>query len=128
MKNPVGWFEIYVNNIEDAKKFYQTVFQTELTPLSNPGIDATPGLEMWSFSQDFESYGASGAICKMPGISAGGTGSLVYFSCEDCAIEEARVKDAGGTILKPKLPIGEYGFISICKDPDGNWIGLHSMK
>lgn len=25
--NPVGWFEIYVQDMERAKKFYETVFQ-----------------------------------------------------------------------------------------------------
>lgn len=25
--NPVGWFEIYVNDMERAKKFYETVLK-----------------------------------------------------------------------------------------------------
>ena len=39
LMNIVGWFEIYVDDIEKGKEFYQKVFQTELKPLSNPGID-----------------------------------------------------------------------------------------
>jgi predicted enzyme related to lactoylglutathione lyase len=35
---------------------------------------------------------------------------------------------AGGRILNPKMAIGEYGFIGHFKDPEGNCIGLHSMK
>lgn len=126
--NMVGWFEIYVDDIEKAKKFYQNVFQTELTKLSNPGIDATPGLEMWSFPNNFEKYGACGAICKMEGVKPGGTGTLVYFSCEDCSVEEARISKEGGKVLKSKLSLGDYGFMSMCMDPAGNMIGLHSMK
>lgn len=86
------------------------------------------GLEMWSFPQDFEKYGATGAICKMGGVKPGGTGTIVYFACEDCAVEESRIVEAGGKVMKPKLSLGEYGFMSMCQDPAGNMIGLHSMK
>ena len=123
--NMVGWFEIYVDDIEKGKEFYQKVFQTELQQLSNPGIDSTPGLEMWSFPQNFETYGASGAICKMEGVKPGGMGTLVYFSCDDCAVEESRVAEAGGKVMKSKLSLGENGFMSMCMDPAGNMIGLH---
>ena len=73
-------------------------------------------------------HGAPGALCKMEACSPGGGGTLIYFSCEDCAIEEARAVKAGGTILKPKLVIGEQGFISNVMDTEGNAIGLHSME
>ena len=34
--NPVGWFEIYVQDMSRAKAFYEAVFQGALTPLANP--------------------------------------------------------------------------------------------
>lgn len=34
--NPVGWFEIYVNDMDRAKQFYQQVFQVTLTKLDSP--------------------------------------------------------------------------------------------
>jgi hypothetical protein len=37
-QNPVGWFEIYVQDTEPAKKFYETVLQTKLERLDSPGI------------------------------------------------------------------------------------------
>jgi predicted enzyme related to lactoylglutathione lyase len=52
----------------------------------------------------------------------------VYFGCDDCAIEAARVGKAGGKIQQEKMPIGEYGFIALLHDTEGNRIGLHSMK
>ncbi|HEX5056603.1 MAG TPA: VOC family protein, partial [Gammaproteobacteria bacterium] len=55
-------------------------------------------------------------------------GVLVYFGCEDCAVEESRVGKAGGSIKRPKMSIGQYGFISLVFDTEGNMIGLHSMK
>mgnify|MGYP002663365938 FL=1 len=73
--------------------------------------------------------GASGALVKMEGVpSGGGGGTLVYFACEDCAVEQGRVEKAGGKVFKPKFSIGEYGQCALVNDTEGNMIGLHSMK
>ena len=64
----------------------------------------------------------------MKGFTAGGNSTIVYFSSEDCSIEEARVVEAGGKIHKPKLSIGEYGHMTLASDTEGNMIGIHSMK
>jgi predicted enzyme related to lactoylglutathione lyase len=37
------------------------------------------------------------------------------------------VAGAGGTVLKPKMSIGSYGFMSLVLDTEGNTIGLHSQ-
>ena len=121
--NPVGWFEIYVQDMPRAKAFYERVFATTLESLPCP-----PELEMWNFGMDMTSSGAPGALVKMDGCPSGGGGTLVYFSCEDCAVEEARVGAAGGSVFKTKFGIGEHGFIALVADTEGNVIGLHSMK
>ena len=120
--NPVGWFEIYVEDMERAKRFYETVFDARLNKMDNPA------LEMWGFPGDANRYGAPGALVKMPGFSAEQNSVLVYFSCDDCAVEETKVKECGGQVHKPKFSIGEYGFIALVADTEGNMIGLHSMK
>lgn len=119
--NPVGWFEIYVQDMGRAKRFYEAVFQGKLQKLDSPGM------EMWAFPMEMNAPGAAGALVKLQGVPSGGS-TLVYFRCDDCASEEARVLEAGGTIHKKKFSIGEYGYISLAVDPDGNMLGLHSMK
>lgn len=126
-RNPVGWFEIYVNDMDRAKAFYEAVFATKLQRISNPTSDEA-GLEMWQFPGGPDSYGCSGTLCKMEGCAAGGGGTLVYFSCADCAVEAARVKSNGGSLYKEKFSIGEHGFIAIACDTEGNTFGLHSMN
>lgn len=123
-KNPIGWFEIYVQDMARARKFYESVFQLKLEKIG------PPELEMWAFPMDQEAWGSAGALVKMEGFPAGGTnnGVLVYFTCEDCAVEEARVAVAGGRVKRDKMSIGQYGFISLAFDTEGNMIGLHSMK
>ena len=123
--NPVGWFEIYVDDIDRAKQFYETVLGVKLEKLNDPtGGD----LQMLSFQSDMEQYGASGALVKVEGFPAGGNSTLVYFSCEDCAEEESRVVTAGGEIRTSKMSIGEYGFVALAIDTEGNTFGLHSLR
>ena len=64
----------------------------------------------------------------MEGVKAGGNSTLVYFGSEDCAIEEGRVVKAGGKIFKAKQSLGEYGFMVLAYDTEGNKFGVHSMK
>ncbi len=123
-RNPVGWFEIYVQDMDRAKKFYEAILQVELMRLESPD----PEIEMQAFPMNMEAGGASGALAKMEGCPSGGMGTLVYFSCEDCANEASRVEAAGGKIFKPKMSIGQYGFIALVNDTEGNMIGLHSMQ
>ncbi len=125
MNNPIGWFEIYVTDMPRAKAFYQTVLGISLEPLSDPTQGDT---EMWSFPSSFESYGATGALVKMEGMPAGGNSTLVYFACDDCAVEESRVEACGGTIHQAKMSIGEFGFCTLAVDTEGNMFGLHSEK
>jgi uncharacterized protein len=123
-KNPVGWFEIYARDMARARKFYEAVFRMTLERLGSPD------LEMWAFPMERDAWGAGGALVKMEGFPSGASSNsvLVYFSCEDCAVEEGRVQEAGGRIQRNKMSIGEYGFISLIFDTEGNMIGLHSMK
>lgn len=120
--NPVGWFEIYVQDMGRAKAFYEYVFAVQLQKLES--LD----LEMWAFPMQENGPGAMGALVRMEGCPSGGNGTLVYFTCPDCAIEAKRAKENGGQIFKDKFSIGQYGFISLVNDTEGNMIGLHSMQ
>ena len=121
-RNNVGWFEIYVDDMTRARAFYEAVIGVKLEKLEGPDV------EMWNFPMDPEGAGSSGALVHMPGFPAGGNSTLVYFSCEDCGVEESRVVPAGGKIEKEKFSIGPYGFVSLVYDTEGNMIGLHSLK
>ena len=125
MQNPVGWFEIYVQDVQRAKAFYEAVLAVKLEKLEAPG----PGpLEMWAFPMQQGGTGAAGSLVKMEGMPSGGNSTLVYFSCQDCAVEAGRVAAQGGKVMKEKFSIGPYGFIALVVDTEGNMIGLHSMQ
>lgn len=120
--NSVGWFEIYVQDAERAKRFYERVLNVTLEQLA--GID----VPMWAFPQVKDATGSAGALIQVPGMPSGGNSTIVYFSCSDCSVEESRVEANGGKVHRPKMSIGPYGFVSLAKDPDGNMIGLHSTS
>lgn len=121
--NPVGWFEIYIDDMNRAKAFYESVFDVRLERLPSPI------LELWAFPVGDcagSAPGATGALAKMPGCPAGGNSTLVYFTCDDCATASDRVRAAGGRVHKEKFPVGEWGFLALAFDTEGNLFGLHS--
>ena len=118
--HPVCWFDISVSNLERAKKFYETVFETKLTDLP---------IELGrqsAFPFEHNGANASGALVEKENYVADKNNTVVYFLSNDCVTEENRVENAGGKIVKPKTSIGEFGFISILLDTEGNTIGLYS--
>lgn len=123
--NPIAWFEIYVDEMARAKSFYESVFNVSLEVLGDP---SDSNVEMRAFPSNMEKYGATGSLVKIDGFPAGGNSTLVYFACEDCAVEEARIEPAGGQVQRTKMSIGEYGFVSLVIDSEGNMFGLHSMQ
>ena len=122
---PVGWFEIYVQDMQRAKTFYDAVFSMQLEKLEGPDSS----MEMWSFPGPMDaSNGASGALVKMNGGPSNGNGVIIYFICKDCATEASRVSPNGGKVTKEKFPLGKFGFAALITDTEGNVIGLHSMQ
>ncbi len=121
-RNPVGWFEIYVDDLDRATKFYETVLGMKLEELPSP----MDHLKMMAFPMSMGSSGASGSLCKMEGMKCGGGSTLVYFSCQDCDVEASRIEEAGGKLHMPKTSIGQYGSIALGIDTEGNIFGLHN--
>ena len=119
-RNPVGWFEIYVQDMDRAKAFYEKTLQVTLQHLPSPD------LEMWAFPMLPEKPGCPGSLVRMQGRDSGVGGTIIYFTCEDCAVEARRAAENGGRVTKEKFSIGEYGFIAFVQDTEGNMIGMHS--
>lgn len=124
-QNAVGWFDIYVNDMNRAEAFYGAVLKRELETISDP---TDTSVIMKAFITDMDCYGAGGALVKREGANPVTGGTIVYFGVEDCAVEESRVEGAGGKIVNPKMSIGVYGFVSVCMDTEGNLFGLSSMQ
>ncbi len=120
--NPVGWFDIHVSNLERAKKFYETVFNLKLQDLP---------LE-WGrqslFPFDPTGSNISGALVEKADLQPNANNTVVYFETEDCTSEAQMIEQAGGKVVQPKTHIGEFGYIAIFIDSEGNTVGFHSRK
>jgi predicted enzyme related to lactoylglutathione lyase len=120
--NPVCWFDIYVSDLNRAKKFYETVFDIQLSDFPAE----------WGKQSGFpfvnEGQNITGALVEKEDFAPQANNTVVYFASDDCLAEEARVELAGGKIVQPKMSIGEFGFVSLITDTEGNTIGLHSRK
>ncbi len=121
-KNVVNWFEIPVDDLNRAKKFYADLLGVALNDLPMPGS------EMSAFEWVQGGEFATGALVKSEGYVPSATGTTVYFSCEDLADNLAKVEELGGKVLMPKTSIGEHGFIAHLLDTEGNRVALHSAK
>jgi uncharacterized protein len=120
--NPVNWFDITVSNLERAKKFYEMVLNIQLVDFPIEWGKQS------AFPFDNEGLNISGALVEKENRVTNGNNTIVYFETDDCIAEENRVEKAGGKILNPKMSIGDFGFVSIIMDTEGNTIGLHSRK
>lgn len=122
--NAIGWFDMYVDEMERAALFYESVLQRRLEPIGDP----TGETVMRAFSANMSAYGAAGALVKSPHARPGPGGTMIYFSVDDCAIEEARVAAASGKVVRSKFSIGEFGWVTLCMDTEGNMFGLNSLR
>jgi predicted enzyme related to lactoylglutathione lyase len=120
--NPVGWFDVNVRNLDRAKRFYETVFNVKLT-------DAPMEWGKQSFFPfNPQSPNISGALVEKKEYQPSSNNTVIYFETEDIIAEEQRIEKAGGKVVQSKMNIGEFGFISIFIDTEGNTVGLHSRK
>lgn len=121
-RNPVGWFEIPVNDLSRAQKFYEEILSVKLD------LNEMEGFKMGWFPMTREGAGAAGTLIKGEGYTPSHSGTLVYFSVEDIDATLKKINAKGGKTLVPKKSIGQHGFISLFEDCEGNRVALHSMK
>ena len=95
-KNPFTWVEIYVDDMSRAQKFYETVLEIQMSALPMP--EGMGEMQMVSFPWAEGERNISGALVKMQDMKPGAGGTLVYFACDDCSVEESRIEKAGGKV------------------------------
>jgi predicted enzyme related to lactoylglutathione lyase len=120
-QNPVNWFEIPVNDMARAVRFYEAVFGVSLARM-----EMGPA-QMAMFPMTQGGPNAGGALVKTDGYTPSHAGTVIYFSVGDIEATLARIGSAGGSTMVPKMSIGEHGFFAQFQDSEGNRVALHSM-
>ncbi len=120
-KNPIGWFEIHVHDIEKAKTFYGGVFGWEFKQ-----SQAASG-KYWNIFAGENSIG--GGFMKKSKPEHEGQSVILYIETDDIDGMLLKINGGGGTTETPKTLISENaGYFALFKDPDNNLLGLWSKK
>lgn len=117
-------FEIPVDNIDRAKKFY-SIFGWHLqdmpemdyvmvttTPVGENHMPKNPGA-------------INGGMMKRTPQVKGPVFAINVNSVDDYV---KKVEKAGGKAVTPKTPVGDFGFYAYMTDTEGNVIGLWESK
>ncbi len=124
MKNAINWFELPAQDLQRARRFYETVLSVTLKP------EVFAGMDMALFPYEpGAGGGVGGALVKDARFRPSTDGAVVYLDARaglDGCLERARV--AGGQVLMPRTDIGAPGFIALVQDTEGNRVGLHQAR
>jgi len=107
-------FEIPADNPERAVKFYKEVFGWK--------IDKWGAVDYWlvTAGEDKEP-GINGAIGKRNENLRVTTDTISVASFEDAV---KKIGEAGGKVLMPKMAVPGVGYMTYCKDTEGNAFGI----
>ena len=120
--NPVVYFEIPVNDIDRAIKFYKAVFGFDFDK------DQIDNNEMALFPFSEENSGISGALAKGETYKPAKAGIVIYFNTLDVDRTLKLAVENGGKMLYPKTSIGALGTVAEFEDSEGNRIALHQAN
>jgi predicted enzyme related to lactoylglutathione lyase len=123
-ENALNWFEISVNDISRATKFYETIFGIQLQQ------QEMMGMKMAFFPAEDMNGKVSGGLVQGPMHKPSADGAKVYLNGNpDLANALSKIDSAGGKVLMPKTKItDEIGFMAYFTDTEGNTVALHSNK
>ena len=118
--NSIIHFEIPVDNMSRAEKFYKELFGWQ--------IDSVPELTYSLVTTT--SIGENGSIT--PGAINGGMmqrqgefkNPILVIHTKDIQDHLEKIDAAGGIIIRGKTPVGNMGFSAYFKDPEGNILCL----
>lgn len=121
-QHAISWFAIPVLDLERARTFYSTILDISMPDLVTEGgtCAAFPQLET----------GVSGSLNPFMGFKpSADSGVTIWLNAgDDLQLALDRVEAAGGKVLQTKSSIGEFGFIAMILDTEGNRVGLHSRQ
>ena len=120
MNNKVAWFEIPASDFQQAKKFYETVFDWKIDLCGDEGAMA----RTTSVDKDqnpIELGGINGGFYKR---KSKGEHPSVVVQTESIDKTLKAIEVGGGKVVTPRHSIGEWGFMADFADPEGNVIAL----
>jgi len=120
MGNPFVHIELQTGDLAKAKEFYSKLFDWKLEDMPAPG-----GGEAYTMINVGEGTGGGMFANTDPKVPPHW---LAYVGVEDIAVSTRKARELGATILQDVMEIGDYGRLSVIKDPTGAVIAMWSAK
>lgn len=122
--NQVYTFDLPVDDMERAKKFYEKVFGWEIAPVLGSGGDYHSAITVPTDEKGEPEVpgGINGGFYQRG--THGLTGTFIEIKVPSIDNHLRKIEKAGGTTMLPKGPISDLGFFAVIKDTEGNIVGL----
>lgn len=123
MKSTVIHFEIQADDVERAKKFYESVFGWDIMPLMQK--DKGEMMDYWGVETRKSGPGINGGLYQRPEKTD--EKNYLYdctVSVDDLDKAMEAVKANGGEITREKSELPGVGWFASAKDTEGNKFGL----
>lgn len=120
MANPFVHVELNTGDLAKAKEFYGSLFGWQLKDMPMPGGGGT-------YTMINVGDGTGGGMMSMlpPGTPPHW---LAYVGVDDVQAMTARAKELGATVLHDVMKVGDFGSMSVIKDPTGAVIAMWQGK
>lgn len=129
MANRPVHFEIQVDDIERAKKFYGDVFGWEYQKWD---MGDTPYWAIMTAPQDSKEPGINGGLlkrpCPPPALEQGTNAFVCTVQVDNFDEVAEKIEKAGGQVAMPKFDLGGMAWQGYFIDTEGNTFGLHEAK
>ncbi|MER5469091.1 VOC family protein [Streptomyces sp. NPDC002935] len=109
------WADAMFSDVEGAKSFYGDVLGWTFGEASS---------EYGNYTQAYSNGNAVAAVVPpMPG-QEGQSAWCLYFASPDSAATAAKIKDNGGEVLMEPMQVGDFGTMTLARDPSGAVFGV----
>ena len=120
--DPVQHFQIPIDNVERAKKFYSDVFGWEITSFPDINYHAVVTVPTDERGHPTIPGSINGGLFERG--THGQEGISVVVTVESIDEYLKKIQSAGGKMTLPKTPVGNFGFFAQLSDTEGNILGL----
>nr|MBA3751141.1 VOC family protein [Nitrosopumilus sp.] len=119
----VQHFDIPIDDLDRAQKFYNDVFGWDMKKVSNP---VNPQVELWMCeTEDLNgNKGITGGLMKRKSLPTV-TNYIAVLSIDECV---SKIEQSGGKVTVPRTEIPNIGFFAMFQDSENNLFGLFEAK
>ncbi len=120
MANPFVHVELQTKDLARAKEFYSRLFGWKLEDIAAPGGEI-------SYTMINVGEGTGGGMFTNPDPKVP-PHWLAYVGVEDIEAYTRKARELGATVLQDVMQAGDYGWLSVIRDPSGAVIAMWKPK